>query len=713
MSLFIFPIIFPLIPTVIANDSISQIMMDNSPKTTSSLEILHDSSFKTSTIDRVSEDNPEAYFPNFLHYSVITANALIDYLYDSEEGGFYRSADEHWSEPSINSEKRTYDQAQAILALLKLSQAVINETQREYALNIAEETGKFMISDLYDVDFGGFFSSTGDRFKRPGIEGKAIEALIALFDTTGNTTYIDIAKETFEFVNTNGWDRFEGGYYYKLSHSGVVASPNLDELYQPDSKRVDHNTLMGSALIDLYTLTDDPIYLDRAVEIYESMNSSCFNNDTGLFYGGYMSSGDVVDSDSSELIVNTLMVEFLAKLYNVTQKISYLDGITALIKSLLYNYWDDSFGGFYSTHLYSDTEDRDLKKYTERQFYAMRALDEAYKLTNNNLYYNLIFDMMEFLNTNLYDQDHEGYIQLSNENGDAGDPLWKNKFSVTQTLAIYELANLWLYSKPGVLNAMWLPSLPRPQDPVTIVVAAFDSDGVADVLCNYSVNNQPYSLVKMQMDTQVGNMYNTSFKSQPVGTTINFNIIVNDTLGNEAVRGSYFFIWQYDTWSPHVEVLGIDPGVEIPVYSEVSITVSVHDIPTQGSVSNVRIYYHLEGKPEDSKSLTRIDSHIWQVTFESGFNVPGTYAYYFEATDDRGNFGYTAVSNLYVLGKLATVPLVTVIGGLFIILLIAPAGFALFKEYQKRNAKRSLKQMKHAQGMKRRRTTRRTRRNRN
>ncbi|MHA2307145.1 MAG: FG-GAP repeat domain-containing protein, partial [Candidatus Hodarchaeales archaeon] len=66
---------------------------------------------------------------------------------------------------------------------------------------------------------------------------------------------------------------------------------------------------------------------------------------------------------------------------------------------------------------------------------------------------------------------------------------------MTQSLAIYGSANLWLYSKPGVLNAMWLPSLPRPQDPVTIIVAAFDSDGVADVLCNYSMDDQPYTLV--------------------------------------------------------------------------------------------------------------------------------------------------------------------------------------------------------------------------
>ncbi len=705
ISILIVSIIFPLVSVDPTNNKESQITIKDSHKTIYSDGIPFEISFKTSSSNQAPDENPEAYFTNFLHYSILAANALIDHLYDNEKGGFFRSANEHWFETSIDSDKRTYDQAHAILGLLKLSEAVINETQSEYALEIAERTGNYLITELYDADFGGFFTGTADRYKRPGIEGKVIEALIALYKSTGNSTYRTIAEETFNFINTYGWDQIGGGYYSKLSHAGAIASPNLEDLYQPDCKRVDYNALMGCAILELYNLIGDSSYLDRAVEIYKLMNNSCFNNETGLFYGGYGSNGNIVDSDSSELIVNTFMIEFLVKLYNITQENNYLDCITSLIKNLIFNYWDDRFGGFYSTYCYSNEEDKDLKKYTERQFYAIRALDEVYKLTNNNLYYNLIFDMMEFLNTNLYDQGHEGYIQLSNENGDPGDPTWKSKFSVTQALAIYELSNLWLYSKPGVLNAMWIPSLPRPQDPVMILAAAFDSDGVADVFCNYSIANQPYALVEMQKDSKIGNMYNASFDPQPEGTGINFNIIVNDTLGNIAVRGSYFFIWQFDLWSPHVEVLRIDPGLEVPVYKGVNITVSVHDTPVQGSVSNVRIYYHLEGKSEDSKILTQTGLHIWQAIFKNGFNVPGTYAFYFEAIDDRGNFGYTSVGYFYVLGTIESIPFITVIGGLFFILFIAPTGFALFKEYQKRNAKKSLRKIKHSKRVKRRRTT--------
>ena len=107
-----------------------------------SSNICNTGTLKISNVNNLDENNPEAYFPNFLYSSVITANALIDYLFDDENGGFYRSTGEHWSEATTITEKRTYDQAQAILALLALSQAVINETQRDYAIEIAIQAAK-------------------------------------------------------------------------------------------------------------------------------------------------------------------------------------------------------------------------------------------------------------------------------------------------------------------------------------------------------------------------------------------------------------------------------------------------------------------------------------------------------------------------------------------------------------------------------------------
>ncbi|MBW1855282.1 MAG: hypothetical protein JRJ00_11495, partial [Deltaproteobacteria bacterium] len=205
---------------------------------------------------------------------------------------------------------------------------------------------------------------------------------------------------------------------------------------------------------------------------------------------------------------------------------------------------------------------------------------EAYKLTDNSLYYNLILDTIEVLNDNLYDQINGGYYQLSNRDGtQGGDPSWKRKSTVTQSLAIHTLANIWLKSKPGALNVIWSPSTPLSHDKVTLLIAAFDSAGISSVFLNYSINGDAYELLEI-VPHSVGNMFNVTLDPpHPDGTTINFNIIINNTLNVQAIRGDYSFLWQSDRWPPDVQLIGILPGDQIPVNEEFSVFVSAQDVP--------------------------------------------------------------------------------------------------------------------------------------
>ncbi|MFX1286329.1 MAG: AGE family epimerase/isomerase [Promethearchaeota archaeon] len=654
------------------------------------------------------EDNPEAYFPNFLYYSVEIANTLIDHLYDNKSGGFYRSADQEWSNNSINRLKYSYDQAQAIIALLKLSNAVINQTEREYAIKIAKRTGKCLITDLLDVQFDGFFISESNRLKKPGVQAKVIQALLSLYKLTENLTYRDMAINTFNFLEVDAWENIDenkGYYNYLLSHTGLIATsnPETEDLYEPKAKRVDHNILMGEALLDLYHIESDEIYLRYARRIYNFFNTTCRNSTTGLFYTGLNDNNEIVENRSADLFINSLVLEFLAHLYTATEEQKYYDDFFTLLYSVLGNFWDDLYGGFYKTYSYVGPEARDKKKHTERQFYAIRALDEAYKLTNNSLYYNLIYDMMEFLTNKLYDNENFGYFQEVNQDGTEGQPYWKDKYAVTQSLAIYSFANLWLYSKPGVLNGVWSPSTPlADQDSVTISVAAFDSDGLSNVLFNYSINNDPYKLVEMVPHKLIGNMFETMMEAHPDGTTVNFNIIVNDTFGNKIVRGSYFFLWQIDVWAPQIFVISIDPGIEIPVHKNFSIIVTAQDVPSQGSVEYVRMYYHLANKPEETISLKQmsIGSYYWKASFSEGIPTPGTYLYYFEAIDNRGNPGFSYTSSFSILGYLETLPASLVFGVLLLILVFIPAGLYTYVEFKKKSARKTLKNIKRARNRK-------------
>jgi mannose/cellobiose epimerase-like protein (N-acyl-D-glucosamine 2-epimerase family) len=656
------------------------------------------------------ENDPEAYFPNFLYYSITLGNAIIDYLYDNTNGGFYRASDQYWSNTSIDRTKYVYDQAQAILAMLKLSEAVINQSERDLALTIAESTANFLLTNLYDGVNGGFYLSEWETYKKPGIQGKVIQALLALYDSSNNQTYREFAYETIDFINKYGWDDSNKGYYYLLSHTGIIPEENPfpNDPYGPKSKRVDHNVIMGEALLDLYHHDSDPSYLSKASDIYQMINTTCRNQTTKLFYTGCERNSTIIDPYKADVFINSLVLEFLAKLYNTTQDENYYRDFFILTNALLYNFWDEMNGGFFATYSYLGGMGVDTKKYAERQFYAIRALDEAYQLSENNLYYNLILDMMEFVNTHLYDNMNEGFYQLTNEDGrPGGDDSWNDKFCVVQALAIYELANLWLYSKPGVLNALWSPSTPRPEDSVTILVAAFDADGIADVLLNYSLNDEPYTLEEMVPHHLIGNMYNYSFEPQAVDTTINFNIIVNDTLGNNVVRGNYFFFWQYDVWGPHVEIVGIDPGTEVPVHTRFSLVVSAHDIPSQGEVLNVRMYYHASNQRENSRRMDNLDSHLWFLEFPDGFETVSSYTCYFEAMDNHGNIGHSDSYFFRVLGHLETISLPFIIGTLFFLLVIVPTGLYTYVEYKRKGARKTLKMIRAERSQKRRRRRRR------
>jgi mannose/cellobiose epimerase-like protein (N-acyl-D-glucosamine 2-epimerase family) len=648
------------------------------------------------SIDNIEgvEEYPDSYFPNFLYYSIEVANAMIDFLYDEEFGGFYRLTDQHWDNSTTVKQKFTYDQAQSIQAMLKLSEAVINTSQRDYALEIAEKTATNMISNLYDQEYQGFFISSENTYKKPGINGKAIQSLISLYNSTNNASYLTKAIEAYDFLEDRGWDDQNKGYYYILSHSGYIAwsNPDSEDPYEPEAKRTDHNVIMGEAVLDLYSATSEAKYLSKAIEIYNSINGSSRNIETGLFYTGTNEEGEIVVPEISDVFVNSLVLEYLSKLYQITGEIKYSTDFFSLLNKVLFYFWDNTNGGFMASYSYDKDITRDEKKYSERQFYALRALDEAFKLSNNEFYYNLILDLVEYLNNKLYDNTHKGYFLLTNRDGNDGETFWKDKYAVTQSLAIFELASLWIYSKPGVVNALWSPIKPRPEDSVTIMIAAFDTDGIADVMLNYSLNNQPYELVDMDPSEIVGNMYQYTLDPNPHGSTLNFNIIVNDTLGNKVIRESYFLTWIYDEEPPHVMVLGVAPANEVYLDTNFSITVSAVDRPSQGTVNNVRIHYRIMGSSaRESRALTQLDKNIWKIEFPSGFDKPNTYEYYFEAIDSRGNYGYTSTFNLVITGPPVTTMFGTVIAGLVIIFLVVPGILYTYYEKRKKGARQILK----------------------
>ncbi|MFX1476314.1 MAG: hypothetical protein ACFFCO_12680 [Promethearchaeota archaeon] len=182
--------------------------------------------------------------------------------------------------------------------------------------------------------------------------------------------------------------------------------------------------------------------------------------------------------------------------------------------------------------------------------------------------------------------------------------------------------------------------------------------------------------------------------NQPDGTTINFNIIVKDMQNNEAVRGSYYFLWQDDKWGPQVEEVGIEPGHIIDVHKSVKMSVFAQDVPSQGSVRTVSIHYSEVGKEEVIKPLTSIDNTFWGIEFDSGFDRPLSLVYYYVAIDDKGNPGASISYSLLVTGRAITIPLELVVIALFTVILVVPTGLYFYAERKKKQARTKIREIK-------------------
>jgi hypothetical protein len=74
----------------------------------------------------------------------------------------------------------------------------------------------------------------------------------------------------------------------------------------------------------------------------------------------------------------------------------------------------------------------------------------------------------------------------------------------------------------------------------------------------------------------------------------------------------------------------------------------------------------------------------------------------FEAIDNRGNFGFSSNFYLEIQGQPKVFPLTAFVGTIFFILFIVPTGIIVFKEYDKKGARTTLRNIKKTRNVRRR-----------
>ncbi|MFW9786570.1 MAG: hypothetical protein ACFFE2_00565 [Candidatus Thorarchaeota archaeon] len=215
-------------------------------------------------------------------------HCLADMLNDPIYGGFFfftmrngsLSIPEYIWEVYPNNGKRLDHLALGATALFDAGVATGNTT----LINIAQQALEFLSIQMryyYDMEFVGLrlavLRNGGtlvlDEGLRPGhtvvtdLNAIAIRALLKGYETTGDSSYLDLARDVFEALLANNWDQTSGGWFAEVLN-GVPYDPNNDE----DVKFYKYSEIqfqMILALEELYETTLDQFPLRLIIDTLE------------------------------------------------------------------------------------------------------------------------------------------------------------------------------------------------------------------------------------------------------------------------------------------------------------------------------------------------------------------------------------------------------------------------------------------------------------
>ncbi|MHA2425749.1 MAG: hypothetical protein ACXAEF_13240 [Candidatus Thorarchaeota archaeon] len=232
---------------------------------------------------------------------------LTEMLYDPIHGGFFfytmrngsLNIPANFDEVYPNDGKRLDHLVLAATVLYDAGVSLGNTT----LLNMADNAMSFMLMHFkyyHDMIFMGLklaVNRTGGVVvvapqKRVAhsvvtdLNAMAIRALVKGYETTGNTTYLDMANQVFETLFTYNWDGESGGWYAE-----VVDGEPYDPLDDEDVKYYKYAEIqfhMILALEELYEATDSIYPIRMVIDNLELLLGHLWDVEDG----GFMSTGN-------------------------------------------------------------------------------------------------------------------------------------------------------------------------------------------------------------------------------------------------------------------------------------------------------------------------------------------------------------------------------------------------------------------------------------
>jgi len=201
---------------------------------------------------------------------------------DTISGGYFSDINYKWQLDGIQN-KMIVTQARHIWSA---TNAFLFYKNREDLLDFAEHGFKFLKEKMWDSTYGGFYDLV-DRNGKPIKENDklikraygnafAIYGLACYYRASGNRAALELAKQTFYWLDSHSFDKVYGGYFQFLNQNGEALLDGYEGTPPKDQNSSIH---LLEAFTELYKVWKDDLLKQRLSSILELIRDKFTNRD--------------------------------------------------------------------------------------------------------------------------------------------------------------------------------------------------------------------------------------------------------------------------------------------------------------------------------------------------------------------------------------------------------------------------------------------------
>ena len=384
-------------------------------------------------------------------------NDLLDKWYpliiDNEEGGFFTNSSADFKLLD-EQEKMIVTQARHIWTLSKAAEFFGSAKYSEFARYGAD----FLYRKMWDHAHGGFYQIRNRYGGASEIEGWfgekrmygnafAIYGLSALHNLTKSESSLNLALNTFDWIEDHCYDPEFGGYFQFLTSNGDVFEKNSEyktkatDAVEVGFKDQNSSIHLMEAYTELYSVHKDQRLKKQLSGILEIIRDRILHpaGYLRLFFERDWTHVSFRDAEPRERSKNYrldhisfghdyetafLMLEASHTL-DIENDIKTLTAARTMADHALRKGWDDEKGGFWDEGYYLPKSDQcEIIKRTKvwwAQAEAMNIYLLLYKIFDEEKYWNAFARTWEFIKEYIIDNEHGGWFWGSIDN----EPFYK------------------------------------------------------------------------------------------------------------------------------------------------------------------------------------------------------------------------------------------------------------------------------------------------